>query len=149
VSALSPGHYEYCIGDVTLPLTIIKKILELEGDARLDTILAKLAGGVYEADCEPALSSLARIHKLGLPISIEAIQALDTKLDREMAAQADSIIALAPEVLSRASTALRKGTVTNTLRRPSRLIYKPRENACPKPGVASWPWPRTRLSRQG
>jgi hypothetical protein len=134
VTDLSPGHYDYCVGDVTLPLDIIKKALTLQAAAGLDVILGALEGGVYSIDCEPALVSLTRTHRRGMPVSIEATDSLNAKCDAEMAEQAESAAALAPEHFEPVRADLQQAAITDALRQAIEIYLRTHGKRLPVTG---------------
>ena len=130
-SDLSPAHYEYCCGDVELPLAIVRRALKLEDGASLEVILGKLDGGLYAAHCEPALAGLVQVHLRGMPFSTEASAALTASLESAMAEQADAAIALAPDIFAPVAADLRRGGKTNALRQSIAAYLRSRGQRVP------------------
>lgn len=102
-ATLTTGHYEYAVSDTTIALEVLRRILEhlgLPDDPAnaWDTLEAKNPRGwqAYREAFAPAVPLLAQMHRLGLPLDTEGLDALMAVKDREAQDCAEELIQLIP-----------------------------------------------------
>lgn len=85
VRHLSPGHLDYCLGDIDAPVEIVKLASGLGPSASLldavESLKREDANGVYFELYQRAPLALARMHRNGLPLDTTTLQAI--RADRQ------------------------------------------------------------------
>jgi DNA polymerase-1 len=95
VSILSREHYDYVMSDVHLPLEILKKLFEkTDGNAVIAEIMEKHP--LYVDALSPALVGLSHAHQNGLPLDMQALNALYGEYVAEIQKFADDLIGMLP-----------------------------------------------------
>jgi DNA polymerase-1 len=105
-SALTLEHYEYATADTTIVLDIIHRVLKHVGikdislEQAWDALEAKNPGGwtAYRDAFAPAIPLLAGMHRLGLPLDLNALESLLETKDKEVRAHAEELIKIIPEL---------------------------------------------------
>jgi DNA polymerase-1 len=100
VDRLTRKHWDYCMGDVEIPLRIARKLLDLPDHASVARIISAVDGNARAAPAyrimETALHTIARMHHMGVPWSAERAATLDAELDREAREAAEKLLEIAP-----------------------------------------------------
>jgi len=99
LSHLSPGHYDYVVGDVTEPLAVLRMALGLSSASSIQDIIRELDQKhyIYKEAYEPTLNVLAELQRKGMPVSLKSLDELiQTQLD-VIGSQARELVRLAPE----------------------------------------------------
>jgi len=102
LSHLSPSHYDYVVGDVVEPLTVIKMALNLPKSATVYDIINVLdqCHGIYKDAYEPTIMVLANLQKKGMPVCLEALDKLIQVQIDTIESKARDLVQLAPEFKS-------------------------------------------------
>ncbi|MDA8152598.1 MAG: DNA polymerase [Acidithiobacillus sp.] len=101
-SVLTKSHLDYCVGDITAPAIIARRMLNLPDDAPIADVIAALnikkvpGAWAYLRAFEPAARRLVDCTLKGIPLSGEKIAAYRNALQAEADVALEKVLSLAP-----------------------------------------------------
>ncbi|AEM48042.1 DNA-directed DNA polymerase [Acidithiobacillus ferrivorans SS3] len=122
-STLTKSHLDYCIGDITAPAIIARRMLNLPDTTSISTVITllndtRLPGTWAYRECfEPAARRLVDVTLRGIPLSLERVREYGSVLQKNAEIALEKVLTLAPslapfrEILASAS-----GGLTNDLK---------------------------------
>jgi DNA polymerase-1 len=91
---LSPGHLDYCVGDVVTPAVVLKWLSRSGDDIR--AICDRLTDNAQAKTLDASIRTLAAMHGRGMPFSAEDAERLKVEYSTRLAAQAHALAQASP-----------------------------------------------------